>query len=60
MGIHGTRDEIVPISLAEKLFNEANAPKKFMPVYGAGHNDIYEWDNGVIFQVIAGFLKGVL
>jgi fermentation-respiration switch protein FrsA (DUF1100 family) len=36
---HGTADEIVPMSYAEKLFAAANEPKRFVPHAGAGHND---------------------
>ena len=35
--VHGTRDEVIPIRLAEKLFALAKAPKDFIRVEGGGH-----------------------
>lgn len=37
---HGTVDEIVPFSHGERLFAAAPEPKQFVPVEGAGHNDL--------------------
>jgi uncharacterized protein len=38
--IHGDADTIVPISLAERLFAEANEPKRFVTIRGGDHNDV--------------------
>jgi len=38
--IHGTRDEVVPFSMGQKLYQAAPEPKSFLPIQGAGHNDI--------------------
>ena len=35
--VHGTRDEAIPIHLAEKLFRLARGPKDFIHVEGGGH-----------------------
>jgi fermentation-respiration switch protein FrsA (DUF1100 family) len=35
--VHGDRDDVTPIRLAEKLFALANEPKRFIRVEGAGH-----------------------
>jgi hypothetical protein len=35
--VHGTKDEVIPIRLAEKLFALARAPKDFIRVEGGGH-----------------------
>jgi alpha-beta hydrolase superfamily lysophospholipase len=43
---HGTRDSIVPVEMGERLFNAANAPKKFIKVEGAGHHNL----SGVAFD----------
>jgi fermentation-respiration switch protein FrsA (DUF1100 family) len=40
MVLHGTRDELIPFAMGEKLFRGAPEPKKFVPVQGAGHNDV--------------------
>jgi alpha-beta hydrolase superfamily lysophospholipase len=37
---HGTRDSIVPVEMGERLYNAANAPKKFIKVEGAGHHNL--------------------
>lgn len=38
--IHGTRDEVIPFALGQKLFALAREPKEFWAVEGAGHNDL--------------------
>ena len=35
--VHGTRDEVIPIRFAEKLFALAHEPKSFLPVEAGGH-----------------------
>lgn len=39
--IHGTRDDIVPFSMGEKLFEAATEPKFFYSIKGADHNDTF-------------------
>ncbi|MEW6441699.1 MAG: alpha/beta hydrolase [bacterium] len=38
---HGARDEVVPFELGVRLFEAAHPPKAFVPVPGAGHNDVW-------------------
>jgi len=38
--LHGDRDDIVPIALAERLYGLTNAPKRFVRMAGVGHNDV--------------------
>lgn len=38
--IHGTRDEVVPFAMGERLYAAASEPKRFLRVEGAGHNDV--------------------
>ncbi len=38
--IHGRNDQIVPFWHGERLYQLANEPKMFLPIDGAGHNDI--------------------
>jgi uncharacterized protein len=38
--VHGERDEIVPLSHGERLFEAAPEPKRMHVVRGAGHNDL--------------------
>lgn len=40
--IHGTRDEVIPFELGQRLFKSAPGPKWFWVLKGAGHNDILE------------------
>jgi uncharacterized protein len=38
--VHGEHDGIVPFALGERLYALINAPKRFVRVPGAGHNDL--------------------
>src|SRR5215813_9940706 len=38
--LHGDRDYIVPMALAERLYGLINAPKRFVRFAGIGHNDL--------------------
>ncbi|MEM7506218.1 MAG: alpha/beta hydrolase [Pseudomonadota bacterium] len=38
--LHGTADEVIPISQAEKLFAAANQPKTFLRYPGGRHSDL--------------------
>src|SRR6266853_1385941 len=37
--LHGDRDDVVPIALAERLYGLINAPKRFVRFAGGGHED---------------------
>jgi hypothetical protein len=39
--IHGDQDEIVPYELGRRLYDAATAPKSFLTIEGASHNDTY-------------------
>jgi len=39
--IHGERDTIIPIGLAQELHEAAPEPKTFIRLPQAGHNDLY-------------------
>ena len=54
---HGTRDEVVPFKLGQKLFQAAPGPKEFVPIRGAGHNDTYEVGGQAYFEKIRAFLE---
>lgn len=43
--MHGTADEVVPVSHGQKLYAAALGPKRFLWVEGAGHND-FTWVAG--------------
>jgi fermentation-respiration switch protein FrsA (DUF1100 family) len=38
--VHGESDAVVPIMLGERLYGLIQAPKRFVRVAGAGHNDL--------------------
>ena len=38
--LHGTEDEVVPFEMGNRLFQKAPAPKQFLAISGAHHNDI--------------------
>jgi len=39
--LHGDRDEVVPFSHGQRVFDAAPQPKWFYAIAGAGHNDTY-------------------
>src|SRR5579862_8407771 len=36
---HGTRDDVVPFAMGQRIFAAAPEPKRFYPIEGAGHNN---------------------
>ena len=38
--VHGENDLVVPIELGKRLYDLIRAPKRFVSVPGAGHNDL--------------------
>ena len=43
--VHGTRDRIIPFSESERLVEVAPPTAEFLPVEGAGHNNLFEVGN---------------
>lgn len=55
--VHGTGDEIVPFEMGEALLAAAPEPKAWLPVQGAGHNDVF-WVGGPdYFRSLARFVR---
>ena len=54
---HGDRDEIVPFSMGQKLFEAATDPKFFFPVKDAGHNDVFIVGGEEYFEVFGHFAR---
>jgi fermentation-respiration switch protein FrsA (DUF1100 family) len=48
--IHGTDDTTIPITLSQKLFKAANAPKKFYTIHGAGHLGLYRYMSDIVLK----------
>jgi uncharacterized protein len=55
--VHGDRDNIVPINLGRELFDATKAPKEFMTIQGAGHNDTYFVGGQAYFDKIRDFIS---
>jgi hypothetical protein len=56
---HGDMDDIVPIHLGRKLFDAATAPKEFITIPGAGHNDTYLVAGQGYFDKIGDFISSL-
>ncbi len=54
--LHGDRDAVVPIELAQQLYEEANEPKKFYTIHGASHNDTYIAGGAEYFSTLRQFI----
>lgn len=46
--VHGDEDGVIPIELAQILFEKANHPKEFVAINGGHHNDLYDHHAGHI------------
>lgn len=55
--LHGDKDDIVPIEMAHELFAAANAPKRFYPIAGAGHNDTVSIGGDAYFDALKEFIS---
>ena len=53
--LHGGRDEIVPYGLGRKLYAALPAPKAFVTLERAGHNDTYLVGGPAYFHLLAAF-----
>jgi fermentation-respiration switch protein FrsA (DUF1100 family) len=52
---HGDLDEIIPFQIGEALHAAVRAPKRFLPVRGAMHNDIFLQES--LLDAIAAFAR---
>lgn len=57
--IHGMEDEIVPLKLGRKLWDAAPQPKRFYPLPGGHHNDLYMVGGERYLNEIEEFLRQV-
>ncbi len=58
--IHGERDSVVPFRLGRRLFDLAPAPKEWLPVPHADHNDLAYTGGKLYWETIQSFLEKVL
>jgi uncharacterized protein len=49
--IHGRDDSLIPLAMAKRLFDEANAPKCSHIIPGAGHNDMPDAEVATFFRL---------
>ena len=57
--IHGDRDEIVPFTMGEQVFQAARSPKAFYRVDGADHNNLYVVGGKRYFRRLKQFIEEV-
>ncbi len=55
--IHGKRDELIPFSMGEQLYLAAPAPKSFVAMGFAGHNDVLLVNTEVYLHSLRTFLS---
>ena len=55
--IHGVKDETVPFSMGEKLYEAANEPKFFYRIEGSGHNDTYLVGGAEYLEIFNNFVR---
>lgn len=55
--IHGNRDEIIPFTMGEQLFEAAPGPKAFYAIEGAGHNDTWVVGGSRYFETLKQFIQ---
>jgi uncharacterized protein len=58
--IHGERDSVIPFRLGRKLFETATAPKQWLAVPEADHNNLAEVGGLVYWKTIQSFLEKAL
>ncbi len=54
---HGDCDDIVPLRLGQELYNATKAPKEFIVLAGAGHNDTYFIGGAEYFRKFRNFVE---
>jgi fermentation-respiration switch protein FrsA (DUF1100 family) len=57
--LHGDRDDIVPLSHGEALFEAAPEPKRMRVFPGLGHNDLVSGAEAELAHVIASWVRGL-
>lgn len=58
--VHGTRDTMVPVGQAEKLFQKAKEPKTFFKIEDGTHTDSLDRNKGEYRKKMLGWLDKVL
>lgn len=55
--VHGTDDEIVPVTMSQKLFTVANDPKQLLLIPTAGHNNIRQLGGDLYLKQLQRFIQ---
>jgi len=55
--IHGTKDELIPYTHGEKIYQAVTSPKKLLLIQGGGHNDLSQFHEH--FEGVRDFLASL-
>jgi hypothetical protein len=58
--LHGTDDQTIPIKFAQKQVSFFKSQVRFVPIQGAGHNDILNFGDGIFWKEIGDFINRVI
>ena len=58
--IHGTADEVIPLSMSHELYQTAPELKQLEIIEGAGHNDLPELNVDEYLQTLDRFIQGTV
>lgn len=58
--IHGTRDSVIPFWHGRRVYKQANPPKYYYWVEGAGHNDLFFVAGKRYFEVLDEFITNLI
>jgi alpha-beta hydrolase superfamily lysophospholipase len=54
--LHGDRDGIIPLALGRELFEGLTAPKQFVTIQGADHNDFFDLGHEAYWRPVLEFI----
>ena len=57
--VHGDSDTIIPYALGQRLFERLDAPKRFVTVRGADHNDFFDARHEAYWTPIRAFIDAL-
>lgn len=57
--VHGDRDTVIPFALGQELFDRLDAPKQFVAVRGADHNDFFDAQHSPYWTPIRAFIDAL-
>ena len=57
--VHGDADRIIPYALGQELFEQLTAPKRFVTLRGADHNDLFDARNEAYWTPLRAFIDAL-